>query len=562
MKRLSRYHILPAVALILFGAVLGVQIDSYLSDDDALKQFEKIKRAFVLINGRYVDSVDAGEVAEEGVKGMLNGLDPHSSYISAEDARDVQDQYEGSFGGVGILFEVVNDTARVISPVADGPSEKVGVMAGDRIVAIEGDPAAGSQIDLTSNDIQDRLKGEIGTEVSMTVYRPVSDKRITFTITRDEIPLHSINSAYMVDDQTGYIKIDRFAMTTHDEFLEELKTLRDQGMDRLLLDLRSNPGGVMKSAVQIADEMLGGGMTIVKTKGRSSDMDYQHRASSGDALEQEPVIVLVNRQSASASEIISGALQDHDRALIVGERTFGKALVQKQFELNDGSLMQMTVGRYYTPVGRLIQTPYEQGNMQSYAENKFAHYEGGVFNVSEYKNSIPDSLTYQTDHGRKVFGGGGILPDYIVQPDTSTFDYFVRTSGLDFAFATKWFSEHEKELRGSWQNREEDFRESYEVSDEVLAAFWDFAKEEGVTFTQNAEEANSKEQIFTQSVAEENEDLIANRIKGFLAQRLYGSGTARRILNQTDPYVQEALSLWPSSQELASHHAPSTFQQQ
>lgn len=562
MKRLSKYHILPAVALILFGAVLGVQLESYISDDDALEQFEKIKRAFVLINGRYVEQVDAGEVAEEGVKGMLNGLDPHSSYISAEDARDVQDRYEGSFGGVGILFEVVDDTARVISAVADGPSEQVGVMAGDRIVAIEGTSAVGPSMDLTANDIQDRLKGKIGTEVSMTVYRPVSDKRITFTITRDEIPLNSINSAYMIDDQTGYIKIDRFAMTTHDEFLEELGTLRDQGMDRLLLDLRSNPGGVMKSAVQIADELLGGGMTIVKTKGRSSDMDYQHRASSGDALEQEPVIVLVNRQSASASEIISGALQDHDRALLVGERTFGKALVQKQFELNDGSLMQMTVGRYYTPVGRLIQTPYEDGNIQSYSENKFANYQKSLFNVSEYKDSIPDSLTYQTDHGRTVFGGGGILPDYIVQPDTSSFDYFVRSSGIDFAFATNWFSEHENELRGSWQDREEAFRDSYEVSEDVLSEFWEFAEEEGVTLTDDAEQVNPKEQIYPESAARESRDFVASRIKGFLAQRLYGSGTARRILNETDPYVREALSLWPSSQELASHHTPSTLQQQ
>lgn len=561
MKRLSKYHILPAVALILFGAVLGVQIDSYLSDDDALEQFQKLKRAFVLVNGKYVDSLDAADVAEEGVKGMLNSLDPHSSYISASDAQQVQDEYQGSFGGVGILFEVVNDTARVISPVADGPSEQVGVMAGDRIVEIEGQPAAGSSVELTSKDIQDRLKGKIGTEVNMTVYRPISDKRITFTITRDEIPLHSINSAYMVDDETGYIKINRFAMTTYKEFTEEVKTLRDQGMDRLLLDLRNNPGGVMKSAVQIADEMLGAGMTIVQTKGRSSEMDYKHRATSGGMLEQEPIIVLVNGQSASASEIISGSLQDHDRALIVGQRTFGKALVQKQFELTDGSLLQMTVGRYYTPAGRLIQTPYEKGNMENYYENKSATMRDATFNVQKYKDSIPDSLAYQTDHGRTVYGGGGILPDFVVQPDTTALTDFVRSSGLDFAFAVDWFSNHEKELRGTWQDREEPFRKSYEVSDEAMSEFWTFAEEEGITLTSDEEKVNPSEQIYSERAAEEARDFVATRIKGFLAQRLYGSGPARRILNKADPSFQKALSLWPSSKELAGYHGSSSLQE-
>lgn len=318
----------------------------------------------------------------------------------------------------------------------------------------------------------------------------------------------------------------------------------------------------MKSAVQIADEMLGAGMTIVQTKGRSSEMDFQHQATGGGELEEEPIIVLLNENSASASEIISGALQDHDRALLVGRRSFGKALVQKQFELNDGSLLQMTVGRYYTPVGRLIQTPYEQGNMESYSENKFADYHDATFNVNAYKDSIPDSLAYKTDHGRTVFGGGGILPDYVVQPDTMAFTHFVRSSGLDFAFANEWFSDHEKELRATWQDRQEAFRESYEVSDEAMSAFWDFAKDEGLTLTSNAEEVEPRELIYQESSAHEASDFVATRIKGFLARQLYGSGAARPILNEADPFLQEALSLWPSSRELAAHHSASAFQRE
>jgi carboxyl-terminal processing protease len=556
MKRLNKYHVLPAIALLLFGAVLGVQFDSYVTDDDALQQFEKLKRAFAIINGRYVEQVSAGNVAEEGVKGMLNSLDPHSSYIPPERVEDTRDRYKGSFGGIGILFEPAGsetDTARVISPVADGPSEKVGIMAGDRIVEIEDSSAVG----LSANEIQDRLKGKIGTKVSLTVYRPLSDKRLTFTITRDEIPLYSINSSYMIDDQTGYVEIGRFAMSTYDEFLKKVEELKGQGMERLILDLRSNPGGVMKSAVQIADEMLArAGITIVQTKGRSSAMNQTLRSQSGGALSGQPVIVLVNGQSASASEILAGALQDHDRALIVGRRTFGKALVQKQFELNDGSLLQMTVGRYYTPAGRLIQTPYEKGNRKEYYEDKSADWRDAVYNVRKYKDSIPDSLTYTTEHGRTVFGGGGILPDYIVQPDTTSLATFIRGSQLDAIFAQQWFSKHEQQLRSTWQKREEEFRTSYQVPEKAVSDFWDYAQDEGVlTLTTTPDSVDTSERVYLKARAEEAHDLVRSRVKGRLANELYGTGAGQPILNQTDPAVQEAMSLWPSSQELAGFHS-------
>lgn len=557
MKRLSKYHILPALALLLFGAVLGVQFDSYVTSDDALKQFEKMKRAFAIINGRYVERVNPSDVAEEGVQGMLNSLDPHSSYIPPEEVRDTRDRYEGSFGGIGILFEP-GDTARVISPVADGPSEEAGIMAGDRIVEIEDSSAVG----LSANGIQDRLKGKIGTTVNLTVYRPLSDKRLTFTIERDEIPLYSVNSSYMIDDQTGYIEIGRFAMSTYDEFMKKVDELKGEGMERLVLDLRSNPGGVMKSAVKIADELLGRPVTIVETKGRNSEMDRTLRSQRGGTLSSQPVIVLVNGQSASASEILSGALQDHDRALLVGRRTFGKALVQKQFELNDGSLLQMTVGRYYTPAGRLIQTPYEKGNREAYLQNKSESWRDAVYNVREYKESIPDSLTFETEHGRTVFGGGGIMPDYVISPDTTSLGTFVRTNLVDALFAQQWFSKHERELRSTWQNREDEFLSSYQVPEGAVSKFWDFAQEEGaLTLTTNSDSVDASEQVFLKSEAQNLNDLVRSRVKGRLANELYGTGAGQPILNETDPAVQQAMSLWPDSKELAGFHS-ATMQMQ
>lgn len=551
MTRLNTYHVLPALFLLVFGLVLGAQMDSYVSTDDAREQFEKLKRAFVIINSNYVERVDATKMAEEGVKGMLNSLDPHSSYIPEDQVRDTRDRYEGSFGGIGIRFEP-GDTARVISPIAGGPSEKAGIMAGDRIVEIEDSTAIG----LSGNGIQDRLKGKIGSEVTLTIYRPLANKRLTFTIERDEIPLYSINTSYMVDDETGYIEISRFAMSTHEEFLEKVKRLKGEGMERLVLDLRDNPGGVMQSAVKIADEFLGQGMTLVQTKGRNSDMNTQYGGNPGGTLENEPVIVLINGQSASASEILSGALQDHDRALLVGRRTFGKALVQKQFELTDGSLLQMTVGRYYTPVGRLIQTPYKKGKQEEYYEDKTASLRDAVYNVDRYRESIPDSLVYETDHGRTVFGGGGILPDYIVSPDTTSLSRFIRASQLDALFARHWFSTHEQHLRSRWQDREEEFLSSFETSEEAVEAFWEFAEDEDVlTITTDPEEVNPKERVFSQTEAEDVKDMLRSRIKGRLANVLYGTGNGRSVLNETDPIFGKAMSLWPSSMELAGYHS-------
>jgi carboxyl-terminal processing protease len=316
----------------------------------------------------------------------------------------------------------------------------------------------------------------------------------------------------------------------------------------------------MESAVKIADEMLGtAGQTIVKTKGRGARINQTLRAQGGGSLADQPITVLVDGNSASASEILAGALQDHDRALLVGRRTFGKGLVQKPYRLNDGSFLQLTVGRYYTPVGRLIQTPYKKGNMKQYYENKFANRKDAIYNVRKYKESIPDSLTYETDHGRTVFGGGGILPDYIVKPDTTSLSGFLRRSEVDQLFylsARKFFSNHDQTLRSTWQDREQEFLSSYEVPDDAVSTFWSYVQENDVlTLTTNPDSVNAGEQVYLKAHADEAADLVRPHLKGFLANTLFGRGVGQPLLNSVDPAVQKAMTLWPSSKELAGYHA-------
>ncbi len=551
MKRFKKIYLLLAL-LFVGGTVLGVQLQSAISDTDTKEQLRKLGEAFIIINKRYVQKVDAAKLAEDAIVGMLEELDPHSSYISAEAFVEVDESYRGSFGGIGIWFEVVDDTAQVVTPIEDGPSEKVGLRSGDRIIRIDDSTA----VDIGDQEVKKRLKGPIGTDVKVTLKRLGVTELIDVVITRDRIPLYSIMSAYMVDTTTGYIKVSRFAHTTYREFHEHLVALQDQGMKRLVLDLRGNPGGIMDAAVFMVDELLEDDKTIVYTKGRKVQ-DQVFRSSRRGLFEDQPVIVLVDRLSASASEIVAGALQDHDRALIVGQRTFGKGLVQNQFALPDNSRLQMTTARYYTPSGRLIQTPYTNGDQREYLERKYAAFEQATFNPSAYKESIPDSLKYETTHGRVVFGGGGILPDYVVAPDT-TMAPIVRAALSQLlipAFRT-WFQRYEQDLRTTWDDRLPAFMESYTVDEATWQAFWNASAEAAlrITLTDNPDEASFKDQVFT------NDDLAANRsmleayLKAMLARQLYGSRAAYPLFNEIDRVFQEALKLWAPAEDLANNY--------
>ena len=556
MTRSGKLYILPALLLLLLGTVLGVKLEAYISQPDTAKQLQKLENAFLIINRYYVDEVDAEEVANDAVSALLEELDPHSTFISAEEIAEVKESFQGSFGGVGIWFDPSGDTVRVISTIPDGPSEAAGVMAGDRILAIDDTNAVG----FTDRQVQRYLKGPIGTTVDVTLQRLGVKEPIELTIKRDQIPIYTVDSAFMVDDETGYIRVSYFAITTYDEFQEKLRELKGQGMKRLVLDLRDNPGGVMQSAVEMADEMLKGDQTIVYTKSRNTQYNTTERSTNRGSFEEQPVIVLVNQFSASASEIVSGALQDHDRALIVGQRTFGKGLVQQQFPLPDSSVLQMTVSRYYTPVGRLIQTPYERGELEGYYEEKFASLSETMFDPSDYIESIPDSLTFRTDAGRTVFGGGGILPDVVVPPDTSAVLQAINRQGLSFRFAQEWFNRHEAELRDRWTDRQDTFAEGFDAGETMWSDFLAWLDSEEVSLA--APDSAAADSATADVAAEEDvpaeeqlakyRDTLEGRMKAYLARQLFGIEAQQTILLETDLVFNEAIKLWDRATDLGS----------
>jgi len=549
---ITKRHFLPALLFLVVGVVLGMKLDSVYSTDDTFEQLKKLEDAFLVIDRQYVEAMDPKVMAESAISGMLEALDPHSTFISAEEVADVQEGYRGSFGGIGIWFEPAaapEDTAKVTSTIPDGPSEVLGIMAGDRIVAIDDSSAIG----MNSNAIQKRLKGPVGTQVKMTVKRRGATDPIDYVITRGRIPLYSIDSAYMIDDQTGYIRIGRFAMSTHKEFVEKLQALKAQGMQRLVLDLRDNPGGIKRAAVGVADELLKGGGTIVYTKGRNPQENEVDHSTPGGLFESQPVILLVNQNSASGSEIVAGALQDQDRALVVGRRTFGKALVQRPFSLSDGSILQITVSRYYTPSGRLIQTPYKAGHIKEYYERKFATLEEATFDPNTYLHDIPDSLKYTTVHGRTVFGGGGVMPDFVIAPDSTLPVYsplvrVVRARGLDVGFVRDWFSRHETGLRNRWTGRRNEFIRTYAVDEALWKDFWRYSAENGL----NLVDTPTDKDPFTRSDAGADREILETLIKARLGQRLFRSDAAYPIYNKIDPEIIETMKLWDKAGKLAA----------
>ena len=557
MMRSNKVYIIPGVVVLILGAILGMKLEAFRSDD-TISHLRKLEDAFVIINKRYVEDVDAELMAEKAILGMLKNLDPHSTYISAEEAKDVQEGYQGSFGGIGIWFEIPrndddysDDTVRVVSTISDGPSEEAGIMAGDRIMLINDSSAIG----LSTNDITKLLKGAIGTEVDVAVKRRGIRDPLPFTLTRDRIPLFTVDASYMIDEETGFVRVSRFSMETYEEFMEHISDLKAEGMQRLVLDLRSNPGGIMEAAVQIVDEIVPGDNMIVYTQGRNDDATSAYRTRRRGQLEEYPIIVLVNEYSASASEIVAGALQDHDRALIVGQRTFGKGLVQNQFPLPDGSFLQMTVARYYTPSGRLIQTPYEDGNQENYYENKFATRVDATYNPSEYMQSIPDSLHYKTEHGRDVFGGGGILPDYVVQPDTSEVLRAVLGNGLDVRFVRQWFIEHEGDLRDAWGERQDEFADEYTVTPELWDEFWAFSDEAGVKIADDESEVNSAEGVFARWDVDEHRTELETYLRARIAQEMFGNRAWYSVYKDIDPELRESMSLWHRAETLAAYHS-------
>lgn len=415
--RIKHNSIIWYPLVISIAIVLGIVIGNYISTKKfTLDKDRKINAVLNLIQSEYVDSIDVKDLVEQAIPAIIGNLDPHSYYIPASDIRAENEKLDGSLSGIGVSFFMMNDTANVDQVIPNGPAEKVGMLAGDRIISVNGESIVGGT--LTAEGIRSKIRGEKGTKVKIGVKRNSSKKTLTFTITRDDIPMNTVDVSYMIDDKTGYIKIAQFGKNTYDEFFAALSKLKKDGASRYIVDLRGNPGGYMEMAILMVNEFLEQGELIVYTKGRKEREDIQVWSDDQGSFHDAQVAVLIDEYSASASEIMAGALQDNDRGLVVGRRSFGKGLVQKQIYLPDSSAIRLTIARYYTPSHRCIQKDYTLGDEDDYSKELYDRYSHGeLYSADSIK--VDKSKIFRTANGRIVYGDGGIVPDIFVPNDTT-----------------------------------------------------------------------------------------------------------------------------------------------
>lgn len=516
---------------------------SGLEIENLRDSYNRFEEAYLYVANHYPDH-DMGKATERAIREMLGTLDPHSVYIEADDSDRIQEEFEGKFQGIGIQFNIIQDTITVITPISGGPSDKLGIMSGDRIISINDTSSVG----YTNEDVVRRLRGEKGTTVDVEIKRPKSSTLLTFTIERDDIPLTTIDTHYMLDDETGYIKVNRFAATTHDEFIAAVNELEGSGMKRLMLDLRNNPGGYLSQAIEMAEEFFPRGTKLVSTKSRHARFNSEVYSRKNGHLKDMPVIVLVNEGSASASEIVSGAIQDHDRGLVVGRRTFGKGLVQQQYELIDKSNVRVTISRYYTPSGRLIQKPFGNGS-EDYAY-EIIHREDANSDAVEFVNDVPDSLRYSTKAGRTVYGGGGIVPDHIIQEDTTSSPYlfnFMLVNRVDFNFIREYLDTHGESFRENWGDRFEEFRTDFEWTEKDKALFMALMQEQGLTFSDEADEPviENDSLFISRDTYRDLSWMNYGRMKAELARQVWGAEYFYPVINDSfSETIKQAMDLW------------------
>lgn len=516
-----------AAAVICAAATFGISAQ-YSRSNSASRQQQKLLMVENIVNNLYVDNVDEEKIVENAVRGILENLDPHSSYSTKEETTSSQETMQGSFSGIGIQFNMQKDTLYVVQTIAGGPSEKVGILPGDRFIAVNDSIIAGRK--LKNTDIMKRLRGPKGTKVNIKVKRGSNAELLEFRITRDDIPLNSIDAVYMADGKTGYIRLSRFAATSYKEFKDAITKLKKQGMQQLILDLTDNGGGYMQIAAQIANEMLNRGNLIVYTQGRKSPRQNLNADGSGTFRTQK-VVVMINQFSASASEILSGAIQDWDRGVVVGRRSFGKGLVQREFLLPDSSSFRLTIARYYTPSGRNIQKPYVKGDREDYDKDIIDRYNHGELQSADSIH-FADSLKHTTLRlHRTVYGGGGIMPDVFVPLDTTQYtDYHRRlvAKGIIPQFALRYVDKNRADLKAQYPDAQK-FIKEFTVTDEMLNNLVDAGKAEKVDFDKS-QFAKSKEMLRT-------------FVKAAIANDLFSTGAYFQIVNEQNDIYKEALSI-------------------
>lgn len=522
----SRYQVRLPLVLCLglaAGVFVGASISNKKGTGDVGKDVQKFRDVLTQIQNEYVDTVNTSTLVDDAIQHMLNKLDPHSSYISAADRNAANEDLRGNFDGIGVEFNIFQDTIVVVSALSGGPSEALGIQSGDKIIKVDDKLLAG--IGVTSPDVMKALKGPKGTEVRVTILR--REKEIEYKIVRDKIPQYSVDVAYMVDKEVGYIKVNRFSATTFEEFHTSLKKLKDAGMTKLVLDLQGNPGGYMNMAIDMADDFLSAGKKIVFTNGKEKKYNSDASSTARGEFETGQLIVLMNEGSASASEILAGALQDNDRALIVGRRSFGKGLVQSPFELGDGSELRLTISRYYTPTGRSIQKPYEDGD--EYSRDIISRYNHGEFFHADSIH-FNDSLKYTTINGRSVYGGGGIMPDYFVPLDTTLNSHYLNelytsTSIQEYTFG---FAEVHKEKL--LEKGFDDFFKNFRVTDSMLSELVKVGERNKVK--PDRKELSKKRKLFEV------------HIKAQIARKLWNNEGFFPVINDTNEVFLQALKLF------------------
>lgn len=518
--------------LIFLAAFVAVCVASYAYTEKEL-QTAKLNYAHQAIAQLYVDTINDSKLVEDAINGMLKGLDPHSSYSNAEETRELNEPLEGNFSGIGVTFNLNQDTVYVIQTVAGGPSEKVGILAGDRIIACNDTVIAG--VKMKRSEIMKHLRGPKGTKANLKVLRKSGGKSdtINFIVTRAEIPIYSIDAAYMVNPNTGYIRVNKFAEKTAEEFRNAIQKLQAQGMRNLILDLEENGGGYLNASVELLSELLPKHSLAVYTKGNASER-YNHFTSPQGRtplLEDGRLVVMVNQFSASAAEITSGAIQDYDRGVIVGRRTFGKGLVQRPIPFPDGSMMRLTVAHYYTPTGRDIQKPYEKGDAEKYEKDIIDRLNSGELMHADSIHYDPKMKVYTINSGREIYGGGGISPDVFVPLDTTEYSKYYRdlvAKGVLNSFTINYVDKNRKNLKKQFKT-DDDFIKGFVITDDMWTELKNMGEKEKVAF--NEEEFNR------------SKNLMAMIIKSLIGRDTYEDATYYKIYNQHDPIFLKAVEI-------------------